>query len=127
MGWRIGAVVSVGWLLHRVSHLMMLPVGTVAIVVVSSIGMCSAIHLLKGAIAGVVKIRKFEFRLMYQGVIQGDVFQAVILSRGLELVLRVFERVIGNEMMLHVIHGHGHCFLEQTILFEFIRVDQRAD
>ncbi len=111
--------------MHRISHLVW-TVWAVTIVI-SSVGICGTVHLLKGAIAGIIKVGKFKFGLVYQGIIQGNILQSIILSGCFEPVFCVFKRIVGNEMVLYTVDGHGHCLLEQAILFELIRVHQRAN
>jgi hypothetical protein len=66
-----------------------MPVGGVTIIV-SSVGIGGTIHLLKGAIAGIIEVGKFEFGLVYQSFIQSEILQSIILSRSLEPEFCVF-------------------------------------
>ena len=70
------------------------------------------VHLLKGTVTSIIKVGKFELGLMYQSLIQREIFQSIILPRGLELILCIFQRVVGNEMMLYTVDGHCHRLLQ---------------
>lgn len=111
-----------------IAHVRLCGICSIPVVIVGCrIGIGRTIHLVKRTITSIVEVRELELWLMQQVVLNHHILQSVVFSGRFKLIFSIIQRIVGNEMMLHVIDCHGHCFLEQTILFELVGIHQRAD
>ncbi len=95
--------------------------------VVLSIGILRPFHLLVASVSSIVKIGKLELGLVQQGFPYWEILETRILPGRPEAVLRIFQGVVGHQVMLYIVHGDGHCLLEQPIVLELVRIHKRAD
>ena len=83
--------------------------------------------MLIAAVSSIVEIGEFKLGLVQQGLPYRKILETRVIPRCPETVLRIHQRVVGNQVMLYVMNGDGHRFLEQPVVLEFVRVHQRAD
>ena len=80
--------------------------------VVSRILTSTGFHALERPVPRIIEIWKFELWLFDQGVADGQILQAGIFTGRLQVEFSIFERIVRDEMVLHVSNSYSHSFLE---------------
>lgn len=85
-----------------------------------------SVRLLERAIPSVIQILELEFGLVQKLGAQTETADMIIVPWCFQLVLRVLEGIVRNEMMLYTFDRHRHGFFQEALLFELIRIHQRS-
>ena len=79
--------------------------------VVLRIGILRPFHLLIASVSSIVEVGEFKLGLVQQGLPYRNILETRVIPGGPEVVLRIPQRVVGNQVMLYVMNGDGHRLL----------------
>ncbi len=101
-------------------------VSTIRLVVLR-VGILRPFHLLVASISSVVKVGKLKLGLVQQRFPDWEILESRVIPGCPKVVLRILQRVIGNQVVLYIVDSDSHRLFEQPILLELVRVYKRAD